>query len=89
MVRVVFNRKIERFDYEVRIDFNSHDQTGFRDAIISRLGAKLSSYSYIVHGNPFAVLSGLEEIGYKVVAANTTEKDGDEVWQMWTLHKQA
>ena len=93
MVRVAFSRKRESFDYEVMIDFNSNDQTGFKQAITSRLNAmpssNRSSYSYVARDSPFAVLSKLEEIGYKVVTANTTEKNSDEVWQMWTLHKQA
>ena len=73
-------------------DCNFRDQTA-QNAILSRLPAKpggnTSSCSYTVYDDPFAVLGGLEEIGYKVVAANTTEINSNEAWQIWTLHKQA
>lgn len=76
---------------EVIIDFNRGDQE-FESAM-SRLaamrnGVSQSDCSYIVYNNPFAVLGTLEDIGYKVVAANSAEKNS-KVWQIWTLHKQA
>ena len=83
-----------RTDSQVIIDYNRGDHE-FESAM-SRLGAGLNSTgfrrqcdcSYIVCNNPFAVLGTLEGIGYKVVAANSAEKNS-EVWQIWTLYKQA
>ena len=92
MVRVVSSRQFGSFNQQVIIDCNSHDPI-VQNAIVSRLPAKPGGYrgscSYTVYDNPFAVLGGLEEIGYKVVAANTTEINSNEAWQIWTLHKQA
>ena len=81
-------------DSEVIIDYNRGDHV-FESAM-SRLAAVLnntglrspSDCSYIVYNNPFVVLGTLEGIGYKVVAANSAEKNS-EVWQIWTLYKQA
>lgn len=94
MVRVASSRKFGNFYPQVIIDCNSYDHT-VQNAIVPRLraypNANTSSCSYTVDDNPFAVLGGLEEIGFKVVAANSIREVGgsNEVWQIWTLHKQA
>lgn len=94
MVRVASSRKFGSFNQQVIIDCNSYDHI-VQNAILSRLraspDANSGSCSYTVNDNPFAVLGSLEGIGFKVVAANSIREvcGSNEVWQIWTLHKQA
>ena len=55
-----------------------------------RFGGRADPYcSYQTHEPPYLVLNKLESQGYKVVAANSVAQNrGDNVLQMWTLHKE-
>ena len=84
MVRVTVN-PIMGSSSQVIVDFNRGDAE-FESAMsrLVVLSRNQSDCSYTVFNNPFAVLDTLEGIGYKVVAANSAE-----MWQIWTLYKQA
>lgn len=87
-VRTIVNQVMSS-NRQVIIDYNPGD-SAFRSEL-SRLAASTnpgSNCSYIVHDNPFAVLGKLEDMGYKVVAANSAKWNNIEVWQTWTLHKE-
>lgn len=74
---------------QVIIDYDPGN-SAFRSEL-SFLGASYnpgSDCSSIIRDNPFAVLGKLEDMGYKVVAANSAKWNNTEVWQIWTLHKE-
>jgi len=72
---------------EVIIDCNPGD----REIQSARLPLAATSNAgwLIVNVNSFVVLGELERIGYKFVAANSARKSSTEIWQVWTLHKEA
>lgn len=74
---------------QVIIDFDPGDNA-FRNGLSFLAASYNPGYdcSCIVRDNPFAVLGKLEDMGYKVVAANSAKWNDAVVWQIWTLHKE-
>lgn len=88
MVRTIMNLAMNS-SRQVTIDYNPGD--GAFQSELSRLAVSRnlnSDCSCTVRDNPFAVLGKLEDMGYKVVAANSAKWNNIEVWQTWTLHKE-
>ena len=90
MVRVILRQVMGgRHQVIVDCDYGNRELQSAMSRLAAMRNVNQSDCSYIVCGNPFAVLATLEEIGYKVVAANTARNGSSDEWQIWTLHRQA